>query len=90
VFVFECFDTGFFPDLVRTDAGPSTLFIKNSGATREQTYKVVRKRGGSRKVVFQGTTIPGQTITGDTKFRKGDAFTLKEVTNNFKAKIFVE
>jgi hypothetical protein len=89
VFFFECFDTGFYPDRVETDGGPSTILVVNKGASREQSYTVIRKRGGKRKVIFQGVTVPGQTITGDTQFRSGDVFILKEINNDFRAKILV-
>jgi hypothetical protein len=50
---------------------------------------VTRKRAGKNTVIFEGSTIPGQSITGDTGFKSGDVFTIKETASGKTAKIKV-
>jgi hypothetical protein len=72
-----------------TDKGSSTIFIHN-GSAANQSYKVTRKRPGTKKkVLFQGSTVPGQSIAGDTKFASGDVFIILETTTGNKARIVV-
>jgi hypothetical protein len=90
VFVLDCYDTGFTPTEITTDKGRSTIFIHNGSGTNNQSYTVTRKRSGKKKkVIFQGSTIPGQSIAGDTKFAPGDVFIIRELNTGKKAKIVV-
>ena len=89
VFVFDCFDAGFTPSEVMTDKGRATLFIHNGSATNNQTYTVTRKRKGKKKVLFQGSTVAGQSITGDTKFASGDVFIIRETSSGNEARIVI-
>jgi hypothetical protein len=89
VFVLDCFDSGFNPTEVLTDKGRATLFIHNGSSVNNQTYIVTRKRKGKKKVLFQGTTVPGQSITGDTKFATGDLFIIRETTTGNEARIVI-
>jgi hypothetical protein len=90
VFVLDCYDTGFDPLELRTDKGRSTIFIHNASTTSNQNYTVTRKRPGKKKkVLFQGGTVPGQSIAGDTKFASGDVFLIKELNSGHQARIVV-
>jgi hypothetical protein len=89
VFVFDCYETGFSPAEITTDKGRSTLFIHN-GSGVNQAYTVTRKRPGKKKkVIFQGSTVPGQSIAGDTKFASGDVFIIRETNTGNEARIVV-
>ena len=56
-----------------------------------QQFTVTRKRPGKKKkVLFAGAPIAGQSITGTTKFRSGDVYTLKETNSGKQVKITVE
>jgi hypothetical protein len=90
VFVLDCFDAGFTPTRIMTDKGRATLFIHNGSAANNQTYTVTRKRKGKKKVLFQGTTVPGQSITGDTKFAPGDLFIVRETNTGNEARIIIQ
>jgi len=90
VFVFDCYDTGFSPEEMTTDKGPSTIFIHNASGSANQSYTITRKRTGKKKkVLFQGSTVPGQSIAGDTKFASGDVFIIRETTTGYTARITV-
>lgn len=89
VFVFDCRESGFDPGKVTTDPGKSTIFIHNASATSNQYYTITRKRSGKKKILFEGQTIPGQSIMGNTKFRSGDVYILKEINLGVQAKIKV-
>jgi hypothetical protein len=91
VFVLDCYDSGFDPREIVTDKGRSTIFIHNATNTSNQTYTIARKRPGKKKkkILFQGGTIPGQSIAGDTKFASGDVFIITETTTGNEARITV-
>lgn len=89
VFVFDCRESGFDPGKVTTDPGKSTIFVHNASASSNQHYTITRKRNGKKKVLFEGQTIPGQSIMGNTKFRSGDVYILKEINLGVQAKIKV-
>jgi hypothetical protein len=89
VFVLDCFDSGFTPTQVMTDKGRATLFIHNSSPVNNQSYTITRKRKGKKKVLFQGSTVPGQSITGDTKFAPGDLFIIRETVTGNEARIVI-
>lgn len=88
VFTFDCADAGFSPNDITTDLGKSTIFIRNV-TNHAQQYTITRKRGNKKKVLFSGETIAGQAIQGDTKFRSGDVYLIKENNTGAQAKITV-
>ena len=89
VYIFEFSTSGFAPQSLRTGPGKSAIFIRNL-TMFSQRFTVTRKRDGKRKLLFNGETIAGQSITGTTKFRIGDVYTVKETNSGLQTKITIE